>query len=339
MRLRSEAAALLGLHRGDDGTVPYQEDSPVAAGSGGGVDVEAATTERSPPQRRSFSTADPSPRDGATLQAGNRSAVLAAIEKGLLSPHDGFRQLVPARPYCADDVACGVLIRRRDIALRYRHLQISRPGLVDWLAFDIDRDDAFRAHEDGNLPPPTVIAVNPHNGHAHAGYLLRQPVQRLNVSDRRPLNWLADIQRGYTRRLGADRSFHGVVVKNPRHRDWRTLWLVATPFSLDDLDCALDRHDKRPEPRAADAFGEGRNATIFNAVRRSLYPEAVALLGRPGGLEQRMEELAAGINRAFAQPLSPREVASIVRSITRWIRAHFSAEQFSEIQSHRARGA
>lgn len=174
------------------------------------------------------------------------------------------------------------------------------------MSFDIDLDDAYRAAEDANLPSPTIISVNPENGHGLFSYLLKTPVHRFASSHREPIEWLADIQQGYTKRLRADRSFHGVALKNPIHGDWRTTWPIFQPYSLEELDCALDRADKRREQKADREFGEGRNCTVFNDLRELCYREASRFRGDEVGFANRALNLARGINNQFEVPLSKR---------------------------------
>jgi hypothetical protein len=45
---------------------------------------------------------------------------------------------------------------------------------------------------------------------------------------------------------------------------------------------------------------------------------------------------ALAINNQFEKPLSHREIAAIVRSVTKWIARKFSADKFSNIQRNRA---
>jgi hypothetical protein len=282
------------------------------------------------------SAAVPLQTEPATSKTPSRARLLEAIERGDEPIYRVFPNLIPTRPYCADDYTCGVKIRSRPQALEHRHVQFNRPCSIDWLGFDVDRPGAWCAWDDAGLPAPNVISVNPENDHAHLGYLLRAPVLRFATSARRPLHLFADIQRGYTRRLGADHNFNGLLLKNPLHPSWRTTWLAARPYTLGDLDSALERIDKRPFAHPAQEIGEGRNVFIFNALRQTMYREALHMFGDPEQLRRRAEELAARLNQQFDRPLSPREVTGIARSITRWILRNFSAEDFSAIQRRRA---
>jgi hypothetical protein len=84
-------------------------------------------------------------------------------------------------------------IRRRVAALKRRHVQFNLPNSYDWLSFDVDRNEAYRAAEDANLPAPTIISVE--NGHALLSYLMEVPVHRFPSSSRKPIDYLADVQR------------------------------------------------------------------------------------------------------------------------------------------------
>ena len=208
---------------------------------------------------------------------------------------------------------------------------------MDWVSFDVDRDDAYRAAEDAKLPAPTVISINPANGHGLLSFLLKTPVVRYDSGNRKPAEYLADIQRGMTRRMGADPSFNGIVLKNPLHGDWRSQWMTSKPYTLEDLDAGLDREDKAPTKFVSEIFGEGRNCTIFNDLRNVGYSEILQFFGRSVEFEARMRSVARGLNMQFTYPLSERELAGIVKSVTKWILRRFSSDKFSAMQSARAR--
>lgn len=180
---------------------------------------------------------------------------------------ENFPNLIPARPYAADYYDEGIRPRSRNHALRKRHLQFNPPHSIDWLIFDIDRDESYRAAEDANLPQPNIISINSANGHGHMMYLLEKPVLRFDSSRRKPINFCSDVQRGMTRRLDGDKNFHGIVAKNPIHTDWRSSFEISNPSNLADLDRHLERADKASIKAPQEAFGEGRNCTVFEELR------------------------------------------------------------------------
>jgi hypothetical protein len=246
-----------------------------------------------------------------------------------------FPGLIPWRPYCADSYEQGTYRRSRQEALGRLHLQICRIAWADWLIFDIDRPDAHDAAATARLPEPTFVALNPINGHGHLAYLLAVPVGRFDASSRRPIQYLADIQRGMIRRLGADRGYTGLLVKNPLHPHWYTEWRSPIAFGLDDLNAELEARDKRPFP-ARTEIGEGRNVTIFNHLRHIAYREVRSFHNDFLAFRIRLLQIGREMNMKFDSALSDREVGTIARSIAKWTMQNFSPERFSEIQRARA---
>ena len=91
---------------------------------------------------------------------------------------DRFPELLPLKPYAADDLEHGLLILPRVQALRRRHIQLNGPSSYTWMTHDIDDPSAYYVHRDANVPQPNIIAINPTNRHGHASYLLAVPVAR-----------------------------------------------------------------------------------------------------------------------------------------------------------------
>jgi len=251
-----------------------------------------------------------------------------------------FPDLIPARPYCADDVSHGLMIRARDKALLHLHVQFNGPNDLTWLIFDIDRADARFAADDAYLPQPTIIIVNRRNGHAHLAYLLGRPVLKFAESRRAPLRFAAAVERGFVRRLGADPYYRGLIAKNPMHPDWDVEWLAPEPYDLVTLDDWLFERDTRPDPQPKGQFGLGRNCELFDDLRSIAYREVLTFKQQGescAAFAKRLEYRASAINRQFAVPLSVSELRSIARSVAKWTWREFSPERFSEVQSRRGR--
>ncbi len=60
-----------------------------------------------------------------------------------------FREKLPHKPYCTNDFTYGVRILPKDIAILARFIQQNQPHAQHWLAFDVDRTGALRAHSSG----------------------------------------------------------------------------------------------------------------------------------------------------------------------------------------------
>jgi len=289
-----------------------------------------------------------SPYQIIAAPAAGGAGVPAAVGSETWTPpkqpslQEQFSDLVPAKPYCTNEMG-PLQIRSRDIALRYRHIQVNGPLSFRWMTFDVDRSDAYRAADDANVRPPNFIAVNPFNGHAHLGYLLSVPVLRFPTAHLKPLAYFAGVERGYRRRLQADSGYAGLIVKNPLHPSWRTEWQAVRPYSLEDLDAELDFEDKRPELVVANEIGAGRNVTVFREARQIAYREAVSIIRSSGHIADhakfaaRVTDLARGLNQQFDFPMRDAEVRGIARSIAKWVARHFTSEKFRQIQSWRGR--
>jgi hypothetical protein len=249
-----------------------------------------------------------------------------------------FAQLVPVRPYCTDHLGA-MQIRPREIALRRRYLQLNGPAAYTWLHFDVDRPGAREAIEFGDAPLPTIITTNPATRHAHVAYLLRAPVTAFAGSRESPMHYLAAVERGLRRRLGADPAYNALITQNPLHPEWDTDWLGC--YALDELAVALSRADMQPERRREHEFGLGRNCQIFDETREWAYrPRAVLAFKRAGGItkeawRERCRQVAAAHNSVFPVPLPTSEVRSIGKSVADWTWRKFSDAAFSRIQGWR----
>ena len=247
-----------------------------------------------------------------------------------------FPNLIPRKPYCADNLEDGLRIRSTTSALERRHIQLNGPASFQWMVHDIDRPDAYFAHDDAILPPPNVIMMNLANGHAHAAYLLASPVARHRAARLAPLRFYAAVERGVGRRLGADRHYGGLIAKNPMHRCWRTEWRRAQPYTLVELEGHLFERDMRPDPTIATTLGAGRNVTVFDELRQRAYREIRRFKNEneefPAWVA-RCEELALATNLQFPGPLRPAEVRAIAKSVAKWTWKHFSLEAFQARQS------
>jgi hypothetical protein len=250
-----------------------------------------------------------------------------------------FAGLVPAKPYCTHDPREGLRILPRVRALTQRHVQLNGPANFTWMIHDIDHAGAYFAHDDANIPPPNVIMINPKNGHAHCAVLLACPVARHAASRVEPLRFFSAVERGISRRIGADRHFAGLLVKNPLHPGWRVEWRREEPYALPELADWLFPEDMRPDPTVETTLGAGRNCTIFDELRVMAYRE-VREFKRNGSFDAfraRLERVALGINMQFPQALKLAEVRAIAKSVAKWTWRRFSEEKFSRIQA--ARGA
>lgn len=257
---------------------------------------------------------------------------------GLQPVWETFKERLPQRPYCADDPSQGVLIRTRKFALLFPLIQLNGPSLTHCMTFDIDRPDAALAFEDVDLPAPNIVSENPKNGHAHLSYALERPVWTVEAARVAPLQLLAAVDHGITKRLSADPGYSGLLAKNPFTSHWRTRWIAPLPYSLTELAGWLETTEMRRPRRREEQAGLGRNCSLFDDLRHVAYGCVLKFKneGRSyAEFHSRLRAVAESLNSSFPLPLSPREVAAIVKSVARWTWAKFSPESFSRIQAKR----
>jgi hypothetical protein len=243
--------------------------------------------------------------------------------------------LIPAKPYCADNLSDGLRIRGRERALQKRHIQLNHPATLAWMVHDIDQPGSYFAHRDANIPEPNMIMVNPQNGHAHSAVLLAVPVACHSAARMAPLRFYAAVERGIARRIDADRQYTGLITKNPLHTDWRVEWRRHQPYTLPELADWLFPEDMLPFPSVEATHGTSRNCTVFDELRAIAYREVRDFKRRNSldAFQARLEHVAVGINRQFPEPLSFAEVRAITRSVAKWTWRHFSTEKFRIRQS------
>lgn len=245
----------------------------------------------------------------------------------------------PKKPYCADWLDYGLKIRSLSAASKKRYIQHNPPNLVVTMVHDVDRENAAIAWEDADLPPPTWIAKNRENGHAHIAYSLRAPVLMESFGGKRdPLRLLCAIEAGFREKLKADQGYSGLITKNPRNRDWDVLWGPPLSFLYDLGDLAeyvdLTRHvKKKPEE-----LGWGRNVSLFDWLRHYAY-RAIKTHNNFVIWQSHLNAKAIERNAEFSYPLDGKEVWHIVKSVSKWVWYKFdlkkSDENFSKLQAHR----
>lgn len=255
-----------------------------------------------------------------------------------MSIADIFLDTIPDRPRCSNDLQYGLQVRGKKKASEMRMIQPNSPMVKRWLTFDIDRDDAYFAFEQRDAPVPNFIAVNRGNGHAHYGYLLRQPVLCFDLARGKPQQYLQSLRSGLTKRLGADAGYSETVCKNPLHCDWETEWNIHRPYELSELFDCLDKSDLAVKS-ADEAQETGRNCAVFNAVRHVAYRNVLTFKRCLDGFDGFMDfvsSAAVQANATFPHPLELQELHRITKSISKWTWDKFSDSAFSEKQKYRS---
>ncbi|HCH8132483.1 TPA: replication initiation protein, partial [Acinetobacter baumannii] len=223
-------------------------------------------------------------------------------------------------------------------AIQKPYIQHNPPCLVSSLVFDIDRQDAYFAWSDANLPTPTWIAKNRQNGHAHIGYMLLAPVCTTHRAKQNVIQYLAKIEQAYSLALGADRGYTGLITKNPCHGTWENHTFGVQPYDLNYLADFVELQELKTDLK--EVSGLGRNCMMFDTVRFWAYEAIRAFIsGSPDSWYAEVLKVAINANGAFLEPLPYSEVKATAKSIARWVwRNHTEAHaKFIERQTVKGR--
>lgn len=252
----------------------------------------------------------------------------------LATIQDDFYNSLPHKPYCTDDLGY-LIVRPKSTAIQKRYIQHNPPCQTVYLVFDVDRAFGAVAWYDEHLPPPTWTTQNPTNGHAHTVYALKTPVCTTEYGSKKALNYLAKVQAGIARKLGADTGYSGLITKNPLHRGWRTTIWNTEPYELGDL---AEFVDLLPLTEKEQQIGLGRNCTLFDTVRKWAYRAVREHRGgKWGDWYTEVLKHALNANTAFLEPLPYSEVRATAKSIAKycWQNDTTIYNQFRDRQSVR----
>jgi len=256
------------------------------------------------------------------------------------NPQMRFEAAVPRVAYATDNLAKGISRQNRSAALEARYIQPNARYLIRYLIFDVDRPGAYFAACDAMLPPPHWIAENRENGRAHLAYELADPVPISDLARRAPMRFLAAIKCGFTRRLGADRGFVGLITKNPVHSHWRTEWGRSQPYQLGELADWLFPNDVLKFNQIERVTGLGRNCSLFDKLRiiayRAILPQRSDGGSRAAFIDY-LTQVGITLNSQFTPPLAISEIRATVRSVANWTWRRFDDRQFSQIQARRGK--
>ena len=243
---------------------------------------------------------------------------------------------LPRKPYCSDDKSAR-LIRSRRLALRFPYISVNPPNLKFWIPFDIDVAGGMLAWEHAGLAVPNVAIGNPTNGHGHLLYGIDAPVACSEAARLAPLRFLAAVEGAYLARMepyGADRSFAGLMIKNPLHENWKTLWGRREAYSLAELAeyiPDIEKFTPRRTPTKSlsevlEQYGSARNVTLFNALGPG-GKWAYYAVRRYRGLpyvewHTAVLVMAMEINSEFRTPMLDSEIRAIAKSVAKWVWKH-----------------
>lgn len=225
---------------------------------------------------------------------------------------------LPHNPYCSNDLATGLRIRSAVHALQHRYIQPNRPAERFWMVYDIDRDQGGAAWI-GEVAEPNYTVINQDNGHAHLIYALDVPVITSDAGRLKPLRYAAAIEGAYTHRLGADRSYTGLICKNPIHPGWGLRHGPETAYGLGDLAEYIANIASWRQPSRMINTSLGRNCQLFEALRLWSYRNInrTAWISYAGWYDACLHQ--AHTLNAFPSPLPLPEIKATARSVAKWV--------------------
>ena len=259
-----------------------------------------------------------------------------------------FREHLPRKPYCTDDLGAGLQIRPANMAARRRYIQANPPWLRAWIIMDVDRPGGALAWDDADLPLPAWSSANPANGHAHLAWGIEAPVLLGQHDRQRPMRYLAAVESAMTAKLEADPGYSGLITKNPIHSHWRTAWAPpgAGTYDLGYLSEWLDLPKHAPRERP-ERVGVGRNVDAFDYLRHRAYREVRGWkrASGPGVFvhwQKHLYDLVLDYTGLeHPAPLDFRECHHIAKSVAHWVWTHFDVDasdaRFSALQAHRGK--
>lgn len=244
---------------------------------------------------------------------------------------------LPLWPLSSDDLRTGIYRGSRQTALKRRYIEANPQALSNLLVVDIDQEDALlRSIWDRDRWRPNAVVENPANGHAHAVWALKEPITRTEYARHKPLAYAAAITEGLRRSVDGDKSYSGLITKNPEHDTWNATWWTDELYSLQQLDEHLTDHGFMPprswrRTRRKNPVGLGRNCFIFETARTWAYREARKIRLRHeyptvDDAVQLHDVLSAHVhelNADFREPLPGNEAQQIANSIHKWITTRF----------------
>lgn len=241
---------------------------------------------------------------------------------------------LPAKPYCSY-IKNYCHIRTKKRAIEHVYIQPNQTARVTYIVLDIDHPNGIHtALYDTDLPPPHMIIQNRENAHVHLVYRLSEPVYMWGKARSAPIRYLARVQQGMVKRLGADASYGGNLMKNPISNTWFT-YTTTAPIKGYSLKYLASFTDIDTLQEAANDEGFGRNCALFDNTRKYGYNAGTT---NYSALISHLTPIAQNYNNNSSNPLLNNEVMHIVRSIARYCsRKDFTASHraFSELQRER----
>lgn len=253
-----------------------------------------------------------------------------------------FKNELPRKPYCTDNLLYGLKIRPAETAIKHRYLQYNKPTDLRWFVYDVDRPTAHYDWDDVHAPAPNFTVMNQENGHCHLFYGLEVPVYTQTTAKKNPIRFASSIDVAMIEKLQADENYAELICKNPFNDFWDTkVWRNAS-YDLAELADYLDLEKFKDQRKRLPPIGLGRNCDLFDDTRFFAYREIRK--PREDVLFPEMYSLSAFVDMCicysrrhnlFSKPLPDKECITIGKSVGKWVYSHMSPKGFEEWAENR----
>lgn len=211
----------------------------------------------------------------------------------------------------------GTKFRKREKVQQFAYCGLN-PKYRQYLSFDLDEQGSAFKFENVNLPPPTIITINPVNKHCHYLYHLNTPVAFHENSRSKPQQYFEAVQDAMTHRLKADTAYSHTITKNPLHKRWQVITNKAS-YDLGDFLEYVEINKLNVDKTIIDKLEcGGRNDLLFHTLRLWGY-RAVHKFTNEENWRQEAQNKAQEININFSNPLPYKEVLHTANTTSKWI--------------------
>jgi len=249
-----------------------------------------------------------------------------------------YQERLPWHGYATDNLKAGLRVYALADLVKKQFVQHNPKHSICWLCYDIDSETASADWIDQEAPIPNIIILNPGNGHAHIHYGLETPVHNYFKASDKAKRYMSAIDIALTYKLDADPGYSKLISKNPLNDRWQVVIPRNELYTLDTLAKGLDLTGLVDRRRKIEAFGLGRNETVFHAVRKWAYTER-RKSQQYFNLEMFKEAVkwrALAVNAEFSAPLPHDEIRHITKSIASWTWKNLSPEGFKTWQKRKS---
>ena len=255
---------------------------------------------------------------------------------------DNFIEKLPKKPYCTNNLATGLKIRPKDLAISFKYIQPNSPFYLHYLVLDLDYESAMTEilYSLSGIPMPNFVAETPESGRLHAFFELETPIYMTDASRQKPIMLANAVIKRLQQLFDADVGYSGLISKNPTHEQWRTYRLRKKPYTLNELASKLDidwNEAKKP-PQQHEAIGLGRNCYIFHTARFWAYKAVREYRGKTynNWLEAVINHCLK-LNEGITEPMQYNEIKGIAKSISRycWKKDAYHYQEFIQRQAYK----